>query len=1253
VEHGIRVATGSIEPPIRALEKRLAELGVEFRDTADDSALKAKAIDDDLARLADIPALASFGRFFVGHGSAARARRRNTDGDSQAGLTTLATFVDKPSVKLAVSESRSLFGRIGAQIKDFETSLAGLNAQLEELRRGLDISQSRNIVDDQAEPEKLIQEIEVVVDKVQTDYNSVLGLSRDDPKSPANASRYASHHTKHILPGLVEYANEMSELLRRIVEARNAAVVRAADILQMVANIESQQATIKSGVNSLKMSEEEWAIVDKISLASDIPSIYGSLLAEAVRRNEWVEKMRRDSANLAEEVAGYQEEELRRRKKWLKNMRDIIPESFDGAVLSMEINLQGGEESQWPVASRKDLDEYIKAVQGMSGMEEKVSFLTELVQDLDKPTRQQVKRAKAFKNGSVHEAGFGKGSLLLRGEDESRVYKEVITKLEEDLKSNKSRIRKLEDLLHRQSQISRMSSLQSQNGLQETAVPGELDRPFVSSPRTLEPRSRRQSASRRFSSADEKSMARRIVQLEAELNEERTAKAALEKELVEATSTKTDIMENMEAMQREHSEERKSIEDERTKFKIKVEELEDELDRLLGSRDNERTTVERRVDQLVTELEEANRFSTSRIRSLEDQLESQARRHRDELTRREQMDGENREFLSSLITSLAPGTAIPEDSAGLMAQLEEVTQRAVDQATDLARAIALVRSENENIQAALDGQRAEVASLAMKLDSREADITKAHEDLAAQRAKGGSIELQLEEERLHLKALREKFADGETGSEALRRRLAEEESKVTNLSSRLAETRSHNNSLDVELLAMQSRYRSLQGVAQTAASRLESRAQRAKDITQRLYTQNDRLCRLLEALGFVVTHDAKGMQVQRASKVGASSVLPESTAALRSSPSASRKLLEDLSDLSCLLWMEKESSTEEEKKFAEFMEKIDKFNLEALCDAVAKRMRDIEHTARKWQREARAYREKARKAQADAHDKIAFRHFKEGDLALFLPTRNQTRGKPWAAFNVGAPHYFLREQDVHRLGTKEWIVARITKVEERIVDLSKTMNASTHANASDGAAGEDAEPMAASVDDDNPFDLGDGLRWYLLDAQEEKSGAPTTPGLGKSTVAAATVDVTGTTSVRASPSSPTTAGKKRVLLSEDSAVGEASRQLSKSLESRRSSTASKKSVSIATALGIVRPAPGQPAEPAEDSALATSPMPSSPRKPRPSSLGLPHQALQHQQQHGRTPSAASSLRNVIMAPTSAPEADAGVDEVRRDQLFGP
>ena len=48
-------------------------------------------------------------------------------------------------------------------------------------------------------------------------------------------------------------------------------------------------------------------------------------------------------------------------------------------------------------------------------------------------------------------------------------------------------------------------------------------------------------------------------------------------------------------------------------------------------------------------------------------------------------------------------------------------------------------------------------------------------------------------------------------------------------------------------------------------------------------------------------------------------------------------------------------------------------------------------TIRKWQKQCRDYREKAK-------GKISFRNFTKGDLALFLPTRNSV-SKPWAAFN--------------------------------------------------------------------------------------------------------------------------------------------------------------------------------------------------------------------------------------------------------------
>ena len=58
---------------------------------------------------------------------------------------------------------------------------------------------------------------------------------------------------------------------------------------------------------------------------------------------------------------------------------------------------------------------------------------------------------------------------------------------------------------------------------------------------------------------------------------------------------------------------------------------------------------------------------------------------------------------------------------------------------------------------------------------------------------------------------------------------------------------------------------------------------------------------------------------------------------------------------------------------------------------------------------------------------------------------------------------------------RDWMLARITKVEERVVKVEDD-------------------------DEDNPFHLSGGLRWFMVDAVKEQSGAPSTPGFGQSTV---------------------------------------------------------------------------------------------------------------------------------------------------------
>ncbi|KAJ3995825.1 putative peripheral membrane protein [Lentinula boryana] len=129
------------------------------------------------------------------------------------------------------------------------------------------------------------------------------------------------------------------------------------------------------------------------------------------------------------------------------------------------------------------------------------------------------------------------------------------------------------------------------------------------------------------------------------------------------------------------------------------------------------------------------------------------------------------------------------------------------------------------------------------------------------------------------------------------------------------------------------------------------------------------------------------------------------------------------------------------------LEALRAFDHDAFLDAVAK----TGSTVRIWQKQCKEYRERAKR-------KISFRNFAKGDLALFLPTRNSV-SKPWAAFNVSFPHYFLQATGhlAEQLKTREWIVARITSITERVVDRD--------------------DPTS------NPYALGDGVKYYMLEVE--------------------------------------------------------------------------------------------------------------------------------------------------------------------------
>jgi autophagy-related protein 11 len=658
----------------------------------------------------------------------------------------------------------------------------------------------------------------------------------------------------------------------------------------------------------------------------------------------------------------------------------------------------------------------------------------------------------------------------------------------------------------------------------------------------------------------------------------------------EANSTKKDLLENLEALKREFTEERKSLEDEIKRLQARLEDTEDEIENFGESRENEKASYDDTIQALKLEVERLTKEkrdetlkSEGKISFLREetrlQREAMEAQERQLQTVQDESKGASKKFetlsetadmlltaLRELWNQFSPGEAAPSDLSDLIDGISVKASDAVARVQSVEGDVAMLRSQLDSMQNSVKSTRAEKEDLAERLSDEEAASIRLHETLAEEKAKVLALEGELAEGREQLSQLRSEIANGETGSESLRKRLEEEEEKITLVTEELASRQSQVGSLEEEVQHFKDKLQRSQAKLSGVTAQFDTRSEHAKDLTQRLYSQNERLTHLLERLGFSVTRQSGSMVIQKIPRSERSSQQnttdsDPSSSLRRSGTLGSRAAVISSVDLDLLNWVDCSDVEAESAKYDAYMSSLGSFDMDAFGDVVYRRVKDVEHMARKLQRDARAYREKAHTLQKEAHEKIAYKHFKEGDLALFLPTRNQTTGA-WAAFNVGFPHYFLREQETHRLRSREWLVARISRVQERVVDLSKSLQSPPGTIRKGGGA----ESESLNDDDnDNPFDLSDGLRWYLIDAAEDKPGAPSTPGLAKSTVAANNVEAMaerhthGRAGVRGG-----TGGRGGVA----SGIEGVSKTLSKSLESRRSSTGSKKALPFA--MGVAR-----------------------------------------------------------------------------------
>lgn len=1096
---------------------------------------------------------------------------------------TLEDLIDPEPTRKAGKLAATSLRKFNSKISELDKTVEKLFGGCQELFQEFDKLIDRSVMQHSNDCIQLLDDIEAVARKVDTDYQVTLSYS-NQAKDVPQASKTAVNHTKQLLPSIQNRASEMDDMLRYATQSRNQVAADSLVFMRRIAEITALHHSVKTQINAINQGEEEMTTFDYLRLIQQLPYMYASFVTEAIRRKDWSEKVKVDSSTLLNEMAVFQDEELKRRRKWHKMVGSTYgPEKTENSVVGFEVNLRGDDEP-WPEMTKQELDEFLTILRRQNADAGVLGDITKLVNELSNPTKQQSKRLKAFKNGSVHEAALGRSGLLIRGDDDLlRSLQGDKSKLESKLRTAESRVRRLEDLLHRQTQASRPSPLGNLFQQQQNDSTGS-----VKTPRMTEDHRRRSSTSENY-----EVLHHRIAQLEGDLNAQRERSAILEKEananvedmkgrMDEANSTKQDLLGNMEALKREFMEERKSLEDEIKTLRARLEETEDEIEHFGESRENEKLTYDEKLHSLETDVERLSREKKEDALKTQGQVEflrNEARVQRDrnmslerelkearekikELNKRAESSEECKEAharsLREIYGQLSPTEEPPQDFADLTDAVTTKSNDVMAKFTSLEQDLSLMKADFNIAQRTVKEVKSELHVAREKLSTEEMSGVHLRETLDKEKTRCATLEMEVNEGRDQLNQLRAKMTEGETGSETLRNKLEDEEKRVAELTEQLASKQSQMGSLEEEVRMFQEKLQSSDTQLEALNSRYEARNVRTKDLTQRLYTQNERLCRLLERLGFAVTRKDGSMVIQKIPRSERSSQNPNDSSdpgsSIRRSVSLVSNTLADSADLRLLYWMNAEDSNTEDEQYLSFMSGPGNFDIDAFSEAMYRRVKEVEHTARKMTRDARNYRERAHDLAKEARDKIAFKQFKEGDLALFLPTRNQTTGA-WAAFNVGCPHFFLREQESHRLRSREWLVARITRVQERVVDLSKSLQST--APPSEG----ETDSVNTGDENDNPFDLSDGLRWWLIDAHEDKAGAPSTPGLGKSTVGVNNVAAVADLHAHGRPSK----GKSK--LGPNGGIEGVSRTLSKSLESRRSSTGSKKALPFAGGSG--------------------------------------------------------------------------------------
>ncbi|KAK9446583.1 uncharacterized protein V1518DRAFT_398553 [Limtongia smithiae] len=332
----------------------------------------------------------------------------------------------------------------------------------------------------------ILEDLQAVVAKIGKDAEYIADL----PKTPASMrsiARMATLHQREYLPNISAAVGELWEYNRLAQSRKSTAQISSLRQLHTLSLVQSRASPIRPDIASLERElEMSQACITMLRQMDALPITYGSLLIELVRRAEWNERLRAVSSEVAEDFAGWREDETKRRTKWLKRFGaslDLLQQgsvtgslaggsvyglrNTSASMYAVELNLvQSRDTESLPTVSRAELYAYVDALRKVCGAEAAAAEVQEMLSRLD-PSGSSTSSQERPRRSGARERMFTKTTLAdSRGSafDHEETPSERMRALEQDnrnlvekVKAYESRVRRLEDLLYQQ-RVSRSPS---------------------------------------------------------------------------------------------------------------------------------------------------------------------------------------------------------------------------------------------------------------------------------------------------------------------------------------------------------------------------------------------------------------------------------------------------------------------------------------------------------------------------------------------------------------------------------------------------------------------------------------------------------------------------------------------------------------------------------------------------------------------------------------------------------------------------